>query len=168
MKFLLYLLFLITPLNLISQDILQTKFYSIEIPESLSYEKLKSDKEELSNTDVFKIINSKKQHVKYLIYLMSNKLNRNAETVSESNLNEYLKDLGEVELLNNEKIFFKNSEGFKLKLSLGKEITGVVYLTSINDVLYRILFMVPDKFYSDFKEEIDLLLSTTSFLKDNW
>ncbi|WP_303302470.1 hypothetical protein [Flavivirga jejuensis] len=147
---------------------MKTKFYSIEIPESLTYERLKSDKEDLSNTDVFKIVDSKKQDIKYLIYLMSNKLNSNAETLSENNLNEYLKDLGKVEILNHEKIFFKNSEIFKLKLSLGKEIIGVVYLTNVNNVLYRMLFMVPDKFYTDIKNEIDLLLSTTLFLKDNW
>ncbi|WP_299557142.1 hypothetical protein [Seonamhaeicola sp.] len=168
MKFLLYTYIIIFPLNLISQSVLQTDFYSIEIPEPLTYEKFKSDKEDLSNTDVYKIIDTKKEKIKYLVYLMSNKLNYNAKTISEKNINEYLKDIGKSEILNIDKLLLKNKEVFKLKLSLDKEITGIVYLTSINDVLYRVLIMVPDKFFMNFKKEIDSICTNTRFLKDNW
>lgn len=147
---------------------LRTDFFNIDLPINLSYEEMKSEKEDLSNTDVFKINDSEKDKLKYLVYLISNRLNDDAQKVSEENLSSFVKDLGKPEILENKKVSLNDQDVFRLKLALSDHITGIVYVTSVNNVLYRALFMVPDKFLNLFEEEISSIMSSVSFLKDDW
>ena len=57
---------------------------------------------------------------------------------------------------------------FKLELGIDENIKGMMYLTNINDVLYRIVFMIPKKLFSDYAVEADEVFKSTSFLKETW
>ncbi|WP_299117481.1 hypothetical protein [uncultured Winogradskyella sp.] len=159
-------LLLILSVNIMAQEAINTEFYNIELPKSTTFEKMNSSKEELSNVDVFKILNLENRQIKYLIYLMSNKLN--VDFISEPNLNEYVGDIGEVEIVKKERIIFKEYDVYKLKMKLGDNISSIMYLTNINDVLYRLVFMIPKKLFPDYEKEVESFFKSVIFLKDNW
>ncbi len=162
-----YFILIVMPLNnLMSQDVLQTKFYKVIFPKSLTYEKLNSAEEDYSITNVYKVIDSEKQKVKYLVYLMSNK--SNLDRILESNLEKYLKDFGNVKILDKEKLVFENKNVYRLKISLKNNITGILYLMNVKEILYRMMFMTPEKHYLDNEKEITNLFTSTSFLKTDW
>ncbi len=92
------ILFCFFILNSMAQEVLQTSFYNINLPKGLTYQKMNSTNEDLMNVDVYKILNHENRQVKYLTYLMSNKLNINLDAISDYDLNKYLLDIGNVSI----------------------------------------------------------------------
>ena len=99
------LLFFILSMNLMAQEVIDNKFFRLQLAKSTTSEKMNSLNEEFSSLDVFKITNSEDEQLKYLIYLMSNK--SNVKDISESHLNEYVKEIGNVKVLSSDSFIFK-------------------------------------------------------------
>lgn len=165
MKHLVLLLMMILTLNLSGQNILQNGYYNLELPKETSYQKVNSIKEESSNIDLYKIINTNNRQTKYLIYLMSNKLNANIKGISDYNFKDYLQDIGKAEILSSKSINFKNEEFYKIKVGLDNNVKGLMYITAKEGTLYRLFFMLPnEEYYSKYLEEITSIFKSSSLL----
>lgn len=145
---------------------LKNTYYKLNLPELTVYEKMNSSYEKESYVDVLKIINSENKQVKFLMYLMANKLN--AETISKSDIKLYTNDLGNLQLFSTEKVFFNDKQYYKSLFKIDDNISGIMFLTNVDGVLYRILFMVPNKLFSEYQIEIDEILRNTSLLQTKW
>ncbi len=161
----LILLLLMPVLSVLGQNSLQNDYYSLKLPNETSFEKINSNKEESSNVDLYKITNTDNQQTKYLIYLMSNKLNTDIKGISDYNFNDYLKDIGKAEVLSNITIALDNQEFYKIKVGLDNNVKGLMYITAKEGILYRLLFMLPnEEYYTKYLEEINSIFESNTLL----
>ena len=165
MKQIIFLFAIITGLNMVGQTTISNDYYSLKLPISTSYDKVNSTKEELSNVDLYKVIDTDNNRTKYLIYLMSNQLKTNIEGISDYNFKDYLKDIGKAEVLMSESITFKNREFYKVKLGLDNNVRGLMYITAKEGTLYRLFFMLPnEEYYEKYLDEMSSIFESNSLL----
>lgn len=121
-KILIILLLFITSI-VMAQNKIENNFYSLSIPSATNVKPFQSTHEELANIDSYQFF--LEDRPKYIFYMMSNKLETSA-TVSLDNYNDYVYDLGELEVVNAEMFnnFIKVYFNYKNK----KAIEGVVYI----------------------------------------
>ena len=106
-----------------SQDNIKTAFYNLKVPEKTTIKTFASNHEELANIDAYQFIINEKP--KYILYLMSNKTNKEIASVNIDNYKDFLFDLGDlkvsgIEDLNGKiKIFFTYVDK--------QEIKGIIY-----------------------------------------
>lgn len=162
-KFLIIGLLMITKLS--AQVTFDNKFYRLDIPKNTHIEIFKSTNEEEANVDVYKLITEGKP--KYLLYLMSNKLNADVDSVTIDNCKEFLHDIGNLEitdvktLANLIKIDFLYTEN--------KKVVCTVYLSKTNNILNRFLFIFPNNNISTkFDNEINILLNSIVYKVKYW
>lgn len=104
--------------------------------------------------------------IKYFVYLMSSQMS-GALTVDRNNFQDFLADLGE---LNIEQ--FENRKG-NLKIHFtykdNEFIKGIVYLSTSNDILNRLVFLLPNvDAKSTFSDEIDKMVDDAVKIKNQW
>jgi hypothetical protein len=156
-------------MNNVAQKVIQTDYYRVILPSSTTFEKTNSNNEELSEVDVYQIINSENLKTKYLAYLMVNKLNADITSISEFNFEDYLKDIGNFKIIETESIVRDNQKFYKLKLSLDNGIIGLVYISNMNEVLYRLFYMIPnEEYFTKYQKEISIMFKSADLLKSNW
>lgn len=127
-----------------AQNKLDIDNFSIQIPDSTVVEKMNSIDDNGSKVQLFKVMDSSTQKVKYLLSLFANELNVELKDISEFNYKDYLSDLGDVEVIEVEKSISEKS-GYKLKLKMNEKAFGILYITFHEDKLIRMLFMVAEK-----------------------
>jgi hypothetical protein len=153
----------------ISQQNLKTQYYSIPISDSNKFEKLNSVHEKDAYIDVFKVTDSSVSSLKYIIYMMSNKLILDIDDFSKINLEYYFQDIGENEIIKSSVFKVDDRENFEIDLKLKDEnILAKAYLTHINNVLYRVIFMIPKKYYSNSINEVNTTFISTKLLRTKW
>lgn len=160
-----YILINLVSYDLYSQETIETNFYSFKIPQETVVESFGSSNEELANVDVYQFIINDKP--KYLLYLMSNKINVKINTVDFENYNSFLSDLGDVRILVAEKL----SNNFKIEFSYNEKenIRGIVFLSINNDILNRFVFLLPnEKAKEVFQDEIINLSNSITIIKNSW
>lgn len=152
-----------------SQEILNTDFYSLQLPANTAFKKVNETKEDLANIDVFNFVNEKTDRTKYLIYLMSNKMEVDVSSISDREIEDYLFDI-QPKSINQVNSFTKEGRKWhKVKVSFEDGIIGSIYLTIVNDVLHRLFFMIPNEsFYTNHISEIEAIMVTVKLLKSNW
>lgn len=166
MKFIVTAFFFLSFFKMNSQETLNTSFYKLELPTATSYEYVNSTSENSANINIYKVLDDDSKKVKYLVYLMSNKLN---EPFSENiNVESYLSDIGDYELLKSEKYFKGDKKHFELTLKMEENIIAAMYLTASNDVLYRVLVMIPEMQFESRDNEIDYIFENIGLLKKKW
>ncbi|EZH73168.1 hypothetical protein ATO12_19370 [Aquimarina atlantica] len=165
MRKIVLLLIVMTALTSSGQTSLKNSSHALELPKATVFEKMNSTKEETSNVDVYKITLANNDQPKYLIYLMKNKLNKEINSISDYNFEDYLKDVGKAEILSKDLIIFKNREYYKVKVDFGNKVQGVLYITVKDDNLYRLLFMLPNsEYYVKYSKEITSIFESSSLL----
>jgi hypothetical protein len=151
--------------NLYSQDTIKTEFYSIRVPEKTSVKTFASTHEKLANIDAYQFIVNEKP--KYILYLMSNKTNKEIVSVNIDNYKDYLFDLGDLKILGVEDL----NEKIKIHFTyIDKEnIKGIIYVSVNNDILNRFVFLLPNENAKEvFQKEIDKLVNSVIEIKNHW
>lgn len=90
------ILFCLINNNIYSQDNIKTAFYKIQVPEKTVIKTFASTHEELANIDAYQFITSDKPN--YILYLMSNKTNKEITSVNIDNYKDFLFDLGDLKI----------------------------------------------------------------------
>lgn len=151
--------------SLYSQDKIKTAFYNLKVPEKTNTKTFASTHEELANIDAYQFITNEKP--KYILYLMSNKTNKEIASVNIDNYKDFLFDLGNlkvsgIEDLNGKiKIFFTYVDK--------QEIKGIIYAYVNSDILNRFVFLLPNQSAKEaFQKEIDAIINNVVELKNSW
>jgi len=151
-----------------SQNNLKTTFYNIEFPESSKFKLFNSVNEEFSNIDVYKVTEKDNEELKYLIYLMSNSLNKDAEILNKDNLDGYLNDIGDYSLIKVNEIIGSDNKTIEATIRINEKMLGIIFLNKKRDILNRIFFMIPQVNYSKYLTEINDSFKTIKYNKNNW
>lgn len=148
-----------------SQDNIKTAFYNLKVPEKTTIKTFASTHEKLANIDAYQFIINEKP--KYILYLMSNKTNKEIASVNIDNYKDFLFDLGDlkvsgIEDLNGKiKIFFTYVDK--------QEIKGIIYAYLNGDILNRFVFLLPNQSAKEaFQKEIDTIINNVVELKNSW
>ena len=151
--------------NVYSQENIKTAFFSLKVPEKTTVKTFASTHEELANIDSYQFITNEKP--KYILYLMSNKTNKEIASVNIDNYKDFLFDLGDLkvsaveDLSGKIKIFFSYADK--------KEIKGIIYVYVNNDILNRFVFLLPNQSAKEtFQKEIDTTINNVVELKKSW
>ncbi len=147
------------------QENIKTEFYNLKVPEKTTVKTFASTQEELANIDAYQFITNDKP--KYILYLMSNKTNKEIASVNIDNYKDFLFDLGNLKVLGIEdlngkiKIFFTYVDK--------QEIKGIIYAHVNGNVLNRFVFLLPNQSAKEaFQKEIDTLINNIIELKNSW
>lgn len=147
-----------------AQNKVENPYYSISIPSKTNVKLYQSSHESLSNIDSYQFLVDGKP--KYIYYMMSNKLETSV-TVGMDNFNDFLFDIGDIDITNVEmfndfiKVYFK----YKTK----NAIEGAIYIGIRGDILNRFLVMYPNaSALKSFNEEVNLLLKDVTYKKSKW
>lgn len=151
--------------SLYSQENIKTAFYELNIPEKTSVKTFASTHEELANIDAYQFIVDEKP--KYILYLMSNKTNKEQVNINMDNYKDFLFDLGDLKVSSVEDL------GSKIKIHFSfndkKNINGIVYASIKNDVLNRFVFLLPNEnAKKTFIQEIDDMINNVTEVKSHW
>lgn len=160
-----YILINLTNNNLYSQDIVETNFYSFKVPEKTIVKAFGSSNEELANTDVYQFIVN--DNPKYLLYLISNKINTEVTNIDYENYNAFLSDIGDIRILGAEKL----NNQFKIDFNYNdkENIKGIIFISVNNDILNRYVFLLPnEKAKEVFQDEIIKLVNSITPIKNVW
>lgn len=158
-----YILFLVLffPIFMRSQDKIENIYFNISVSDSIGVEPYQTTKEEKANIDSYKLsVNSK---LIGILFLMSNKLEVPV-TITDDNFKDYIYDIGKLVVLKVE----KEDDFFKIYYQEEK-VQGIIYLESKNDILYRFVFMFPNKSYLLKYDKIaDSMFSNIEYKKKTW
>lgn len=151
--------------SLYSQGDIKTEFYTLKVPEKTSVKTFDSTHEELANIDVYQFNVNEKP--KYLLYLMSNKTNKEQVSVNIDNCKDFLFDLGDLKISGVEDLNGK----FKIHFSYVDKphINGIIYVYVKNDILNRFVFLLPNEnAKKTFQKEIDEMINNITEIKSFW
>lgn len=151
--------------NVYSQDSIKTEFYTLKVPEKTTIKTFASTHEELANIDAYQFITNEKP--KYILYLMSNKTNKEISSINLDNYKDFLFDLGELKVS-----AIEDLNGI-IKISftyVDKEnIKGIIYASVNNNILNRFVFLLPNESAKEiFNKEIDKIIENITQIKHNW
>lgn len=151
--------------NVYSQNDINTAFYNLKVPENTSIKTFTSTHEELANIDAYQFIFNEKP--KFILYLMSNKTNKEIASVNIDNYKDFLFDLGDLKIsgiedLNGKiKILFTYADK--------QEIKGIIYANVNSNILNRFVFLLPNQSAKEaFQKEIDTIINNLVDLKKSW
>ena len=150
--------------TLVSQNIVENRFYKITLPLSAQAKPYQLNEEPLSNIESFKIVTDQK--LRYILYLMSNKLEAPVSEVNTENYEDFLIDLGSIEVISVEQIdsFVKVIYRFS-----GESFAGVCLIGKTNDILNRFVWMVPDeKVINNLAAEISSISKSIEYKRAEW
>lgn len=151
--------------SLHSQENIKTEFYTLKVPERTSIKTFASTHEELANIDAYQFISDKKP--KYILYLMSNKTNKEQVNINIDNYKDFLFDLGDLKVSGVEDLNGK----IKIHFSYNdkKNINGIIYASVKNDILNRFVFLLPNEnALKTFQKEIDEMINNIVEVKRLW
>ena len=128
-------LFLIS-MNLYSQEDIKTEFYKFKVPEKTIIKTFASTHEKFANIDAYQFITNEKP--KYILYLMSNKTNKEISNINIDNYKDFLFDLGKLNVSGVENF----SDVVKINFTYEDNdiIKGIVYVSVNKDILNRYVF----------------------------
>lgn len=151
--------------SLYSQENIKTEFYTLKVPEKTTVKTFASTHEKLANIDAYQFNVDEKP--KYILYLMSNKTNKEVVSVDIDNYKDFLFDLGDLKILGIEDL------GGKIKIHFSyndkENIKGIIYASVKNDILNRFVFLLPNEnAKKTFQKEIDEMINNTIEIKSLW
>lgn len=147
-----------------SQSKVDNAYYGLKVPPNTNVKLFQSTHESLANIDSYQFIVNGRP--KYIFYLMSNKLAIPA-TVGMDNYNDFLFDIGDIDIINIEMFnnFIKVYFNYKNK----NAIEGIVYIGITDNILNRFLIMYPNESaLKSFDEEVNLMVKEVDYKKSNW
>ncbi|MPT34819.1 MAG: hypothetical protein E2604_06970 [Flavobacterium sp.] len=152
---------------LFAQTNINTEFYKVDLPKGSDFKVFAQSREETANIDVYEFTLDKKP--KYLLYLLSNKLNEGHSPIVEENLDSYLSDLGnDIKVVSVEQL--KGILKVIIKYHNNDYLTSIIYLSETGNILNRFVFIFPNEQTRDlFHEEIQsIALKNITCNKTGW
>jgi hypothetical protein len=148
------------------QKTLSNEFYSFVPPKGTEVSLFNYSHEETANIDGYKF--SMGDKLKYIFYLLSNKLNVEINEVNQSNYNDFLGDLGDVEVTS----YDFNQKLTKLTFNYkdNVKVVGVLFISFNGNILNRFVFVLPNHNnpYQKFNDEIQNVITSIKILNDKW
>jgi hypothetical protein len=160
----LIILYLLSSLCM-AQNKLENNFYAIKVPEKTTFKSFNSTHEEYANIEGYQFFLNDK--LKYMIYLMSNKMLGEVEEINKDNYQEFCGDIGAIEVSE----IKEDNDMVRLlfKYTDQEKVRGIIYLKLTNNILDRFLFLLPnDKAYELFNKEIDDIVKSIIYKKNIW
>lgn len=149
-----------------AQSKISTDFYILDLPNGFQFKEFNKSREENSNSDVYEFLQDGKP--KYLLYLLSNKLNDNHTAISIENIKNYVFDIGDLNILNTENVSGK----IKIVATSNEyeNLKSIIYVFQTGNILNRFLFLFPnEEAKSLFAAEVEELVKNhVSSKRTNW
>lgn len=162
----LFLLLITFPFTVKGQESFQTEFYRFTTSINSEVSVFNSVNEESSNINGYKF--RENGRLKYIFYLISNKLNADNEVITIDNYKSFIFDLGDIEITSID----TNITPIKLVFNYkdNTKVTGLLYISINGNILNRFVLVLPnlEGIYEKYNDEINNLVQSTINMKSNW
>ena len=158
-------LFLSFSLTTHAQKSINNRFYEVSIQNGSDITSFKSVQENDASIEGFKISSNGK--LKFIIYLMSNKLLSTESPITTENYIDYISDLGDI----NVTAVDLNDNAVKVSFRYVKDekVGGTIFIAKTGNVLNRLTFVIPVDFMNnELNEEVKAIFKSIKVLKQQW
>lgn len=150
-------------------QMLENEFFRIQVSDSYDFKKINGSHEDLADIEIYRINTPK---AVFMTQLMANKLNYDIAKIDEENYEKFLGDFGSINIIGHRVLKIDDKKSFyevEFMFKDERSIKCFGYFIAVEDILYRIIFMYPEKLFDKGLYDSGLsMIHKVEFKRSKW